>query len=64
MLVDIDVPPGSQIVHVTRPDGSTTVSVPIKAFQAAVEVFDGRIDAITRHYAADQLVADVNRVTQ
>lgn len=61
MWVDIDVPAGCQVIHVTRPDGSTTLSVPHKAFQAAVEVFEGRVDATMRTFAADQLLADVNR---
>lgn len=61
MWVDIDVPAGSQVVHVTRPDGSTTVSVPHKAFQEAVRVYEERVDATTRTFAADQLLADVNR---
>lgn len=59
MMVDIDVPAGNQLIHVTRPDGSSTISLPQKVFQSAVTQHVNHLDAVSRDFKADQVLETI-----
>ncbi len=59
MLVDIDVPVGSQIIHLTRPDGSSTLSIPQEIFEMAATQYKTNLSQMHRGLGGFKDVAHV-----
>lgn len=63
MFVDIDIPAGTQAIHIMRADGSSTISVPENVFQSAATSYSKKTDAVARDFKADGVLESIRRAS-